>query len=120
MILLFVVIFVFIMQGTAGPLVWLMLAEIFPLEMRGFAIGISVFLLWVTNFFVGLSFPSLVAGVGISSTFFLFAAIGIFSLLFIWRMVPETRGRTLEQLEAQFRQKFGQTGADSPQAARVK
>src|SRR3712207_5387131 len=58
MILLFVVIFVFIMQGTAGPLVWLMLAEIFPLEMRGFAIGISVLILWITNFFVGLFFRS--------------------------------------------------------------
>jgi hypothetical protein len=61
MILLFVIVFVFIMQGTARPLVWLMLSEIFPLEMRGFAIGISVFLLWVTNFFVGLFFPTLVA-----------------------------------------------------------
>ena len=120
MILLFVIMFVFIMQGTAGPLVWLMLAEIFPLEMRGFAIGISVFLLWITNFFVGLFFPSLVAGIGISSTFFLFAAIGVLSIVFIWSMVPETRGRTLEQLEEQFRQKFGQAGAGSPQAARVK
>ena len=61
MILLFVIVFAFIMQGTARPLVWLMLSEIFPLEMRGFAIGISVFLLWVTNFFVGLFFPTLVA-----------------------------------------------------------
>jgi hypothetical protein len=61
MILLFVIMFVFIMQGTAGPLVWLMLAEIFPLEMRGFAIGISVLILWITNFFVGLFFPSVVA-----------------------------------------------------------
>ena len=92
MILLFVVIFVFIMQGTAGPLVWLMLAEIFPLEIRGFAIGISVFLLWVTNFFVGLFFPSLVAGIGISYTFFLFAAIGVLSLVFIYTMVPDRRG----------------------------
>ena len=119
MILLFVIIFVFIMQGTAGPLVWLMLAEIFPLEMRGFAIGISVFLLWVTNFFVGLFFPSLVAGVGISSTFFLFAAIGVISVVFIYTMVPETRGKTLEQLEEQFRGKFGQGRSGSPQAARV-
>jgi major inositol transporter-like SP family MFS transporter len=76
--------------------------------------------LWITNFFVGLFFPSLVAGIGISSTFFLFAAIGVLSILFIWSMVPETRGRTLEQLEEQFRQKFGEAGTGSPQAARVK
>ena len=119
MILLFVVIFVFIMQGTAGPLVWLMLAEIFPLEIRGFAIGVSVFLLWVTNFFVGLFFPSLVAAINISGTFFVFAAIGALSLLFIWTMVPETRGRTLEQLEEQFRRKFGEASS-SRETARVK
>jgi MFS transporter, SP family, major inositol transporter len=104
MILLFVVTFVFIMQGTLGPLVWLMLSEIFPLEMRGFGIGIAVFLLWITNFFVGLFFPTLVAGIGISSTFFLFAVVGALSFLFVWTMVPETRGRSLEELEEQFRQ----------------
>jgi len=102
-ILFFVVTFVFIMQGTIGPLVWLMLAEIFPLEMRGFGIGIAVFLLWITNFFVGLFFPSLVAGIGISYTFFLFAAVGVISILFVKTMVPETRGRSLEQLEEDFR-----------------
>ncbi|HET7271562.1 MAG TPA: MFS transporter [Rubrobacter sp.] len=120
MILLFVILFVFIMQGTAGPLVWLMLSEIFPLEMRGFAIGISVFLLWITNFFVGLFFPPLVAAFGISSTFFMFAAIGALAFVFIWTMVPETRGRTLEQLEEEFAEKYGGTGLRSPEAARAK
>jgi MFS transporter, SP family, major inositol transporter len=120
MILLFVILFVFIMQGTAGPLVWLMLSEIFPLEMRGFAIGISVLILWITNFFVGLFFPSVVAAFGISSTFFIFAAIGALAFLFIWRMVPETRGRTLEQLEEEFAEKFGGAGLRTPEAARVK
>ena len=103
MILLFVITFVFIMQGTLGPLVWLMLAEIFPLEIRGFAIGVSVFLLWITNFFVGLFFPTLVSTYGISSTFFMFAVVGAISLVFVYMMVPETRGRSLEQLEEEFR-----------------
>jgi len=119
MILLFVILFVFIMQGTAGPLVWLMLSEIFPLEMRGFAIGISVLILWITNFFVGLFFPSVVAAFGISATFFIFAVIGALSLVFIWTMVPETRGRTLEQLEEQFREKFGEGGSTSPATVRA-
>src|SRR5215218_5245886 len=89
MILLFVIIFVLFMQGTAGPLVWLMLAEIFPLEMRGFAIGISVLILWITNFFVGLFFPSLVAAINISGTFFIFALVNALAVVFIWTMVPE-------------------------------
>src|SRR5215210_4319463 len=103
MILLFVITFVFIMQGTLGPLAWLMLSEIFPLEIRGFAIGLSVFLLWITNFFVGLFFPSMVAAFGITTTFFLFAAVGLLSILFVKTFVPETRGRSLEQLEEEFR-----------------
>ena len=102
MIMIFVILFVFIMQGTLGPLVWLMLAEIFPLEIRGLAIGISVFLLWITNFFVGLFFPSMVAAFGITTTFFLFAGVGLISLVFVKTMVPETRGRSLEELEEQF------------------
>jgi len=119
MITIFIVMFVFIMQGTAGPLVWLMLAEIFPLEMRGLAIGISVFLLWITNTIVTLFFPSLVDALGIS-TFFILAVIGAICFLFIWTMVPETRGRTLEQLERQFREKFGEGGSRGPEAAPAK
>ncbi|WP_432494798.1 sugar porter family MFS transporter [Kineococcus auxinigenes] len=105
-ILALVVAFVFVMQGTIGPLVWLMLAEIFPLKLRGFGLGVAVFLLWVTNFLVGLSFPQLVAGVGISSTFFIFAALGVAALVFIKTSVPETRGRSLEELEEQFRRDY--------------
>src|SRR5215207_2754353 len=119
MILLFVIIFVLFMQGTAGPLVWLMLAEIFPLEMRGFAIGISVLILWITNFFVGLFFPSLVAAINISGTFFIFALVNALAIVFIWRMVPETRGRTLEQLEDDFREKFGEGASPSPATTRA-
>jgi len=61
-----------------------------------------------------------VAAFGISSTFFMFAVIGALSFLFIWTMVPETRGRTLEQLEEQFREKFGETGSRSPDTAGAK
>jgi MFS family permease len=107
MIMVFVITFVFIMQGTLGPLVWLMLSEIFPLEIRGFAIGLAVFLLWTTNFFVGLFFPSVVAAFGISSTFFMFAVVGALSFVFVYTTVPETRGRSLEELEEQFR-KYGE------------
>jgi predicted MFS family arabinose efflux permease len=60
-----------------------------------------------------------VAAFGISGTFFMFAVIGALSFLFIWTMVPETRGRTLEQLEEDFREKFGE-GAPSPETARAR
>jgi major inositol transporter-like SP family MFS transporter len=102
-ILLFVILFVFSMQGTLGPLVWLMLAEIFPLKIRSFAMGVCVFCLWMANACVAFGFPPLVAALGISSTFFVFAALGLVALTFIYTMVPETRGLSLEEFEEEFR-----------------
>jgi major inositol transporter-like SP family MFS transporter len=98
-ILVFVVIFVFITQATIAPIVWLMLAEIFPQKFRGFGLGISVLFLWLANFAIGLLFPSVVASFGISTTFFVFAAIQVLSLIFVATSAPETRGRSLEQVE---------------------
>ena len=105
-ILVFVVLFVFSMQGTIGPLVWLILSEIFPLKIRSLAIGISVFVLWIANAAVALVFPPVVEALGISKTFFIFVVLGLAALAFVHRMVPETRGRSLEQLEKQFRQQY--------------
>ena len=75
------------------------MSEIFPLAMRGAAIGISVFFLWMTNAFLGLFFPTLMEAVGLTGTFFLFAGIGVVALIFIYALVPETRGRTLEEID---------------------
>lgn len=105
-ILVFVVLFVFCMQATIGPLVWLILSEIFPLKIRSLAIGISVFVLWMANALVALVFPPVVEALGIAPTFFIFVALGLAALVFVQRMVPETRGRSLEQLEDQFRVQY--------------
>ncbi|MDH6292835.1 sugar porter family MFS transporter [Rhodococcus opacus] len=102
-VLIFVVLFVFTMQGTLGPLVWLMLAEIFPLKIRSFAMGVCVFVLWMANAVVTFGFPPLVSALGIASTFFVFAGIGVLGVVFIATMVPETRGKSLEEFEDKFR-----------------
>ena len=101
-VLVFVVCFVGVMQGTIGPLVWLMLSEIFPLKLRGVGMGLTVLILWLTNFAVSLLFPIVVAATGISTTFFLFAVLNALALLFVLTRVPETNGRSLEQLEEDF------------------
>jgi MFS family permease len=106
-ILLFVIGFVFSMQGTLGPLVWLMLAEIFPLKIRSFAMGVCVFCLWITNAGVAFGFPPMVAAVGIAPTFFIFAGLGMAALAFIATVVPETRGVTLEEFEDSFKAAHG-------------
>ncbi|WP_353713006.1 sugar porter family MFS transporter [Arthrobacter sp. K5] len=98
-ILFLVVAFVGSMQTFLNIAVWVMLSEIFPLHIRGFAIGVSIFCLWIANAFLGLFFPTLVASVGITGTFFMFGIVGILALIFIYTQVPETRGRTLEALE---------------------
>jgi MFS transporter, SP family, major inositol transporter len=102
-ILIFVVAFVFSMQGTLGPVVWLLLSEIFPLKMRSFAMGLCVFMLWIANAGVTFGFPPTVAAFGIAPTFFIFAAIGLLGILFTATLVPETRGKTLEEFEDEYR-----------------
>ena len=102
-VLAMTVTFLAFQQGAISPVTWLMLSEIFPMRMRGFGMGVAAVVLWLTNFVIGLVFPSLVSGIGISMTFFLFVAAGVLSLAFVKRYVPETKGRTLETLEAELR-----------------
>jgi MFS transporter, SP family, major inositol transporter len=98
-LLVLVVAFVFSMQTFLNIAVWVWLAEIFPLHMRGLGIGVAVFFGWSTNAVLALFFPSLVEGIGITGVFFLFAVIGAIALIFVITQVPETRGRSLESLE---------------------
>jgi sugar porter (SP) family MFS transporter len=82
-----------------GGIMWILLGEIFPLRIRATAMGISSFAQWTANFFVGLLFPILLAA-GTGAVFFVFAAIGILASLFAFFMVPETKGRSLEDIES--------------------
>ena len=93
-----VTLFVLSMQSFLNIAVWVWLAEIFPLSIRGLAIGIAVFFGWFVNGLLALYVPTLLDALGIG-TFFLFAVIGVVMLGFIWHEVPETRGRSLEALE---------------------
>jgi major inositol transporter-like SP family MFS transporter len=93
-----VTLFVLSMQSFLNIAVWVWLAEIFPLAVRGLAIGIAVFFGWFVNGLLALYVPTLLAALGMG-TFFLFAGIGVIMLGFLWHEVPETRGRSLEALE---------------------
>ncbi|MFK0283108.1 sugar porter family MFS transporter [Streptomyces sp. NPDC090499] len=105
-VLAMTVTFLAFQQGAISPVTWLMLSEIFPLKMRGFGLGIAAFALWITNFLIGLVFPVLVDAVGVSNTFFVFVALGLLAMAFVQRYVPETRGRTLENLEHELKARF--------------
>jgi MFS transporter, SP family, major inositol transporter len=93
-----VTLFVLSMQSFLNIAVWVWLAEIFPLAIRGLSIGIAVFFGWFVNGLLALYVPSLLNAFGMG-TFFIFAAIGVIMLGFLWHEVPETRGRSLEALE---------------------
>ncbi|GHA64980.1 major myo-inositol transporter IolT [Streptomyces tauricus] len=105
-VLAMTVTFLAFQQGAISPVTWLMLSEIFPMRMRAFGMGVAAVVLWLTNFAIGLVFPSLVSGIGISATFFLFVVAGVFSITFVKLYVPETRGRTLENLETELRARY--------------
>ena len=98
-ILACMVLFVGFVQMFIGTVVWLLLSEIFPLSVRGFAMGIAVFVLWCTNAIISFVFPLLNNALGSTGTFALFVLVNVGSWMFVYRLVPETKGTSLEQLE---------------------
>src|SRR6266436_6241442 len=88
---------------SLGPIFWLLIAEIYPLRIRGLAEGTAATFNWGSNFIVSLTFLTLVEKLGASSTFLLYALASVASWLFAYYLVPETKGRTLEQIEAFWR-----------------
>jgi len=84
---------------SLAPVTWVVLSEIFPNRIRGAAMSVSVFSLWTACFILTFSFPILQETVGLAATFWIYAAICAFGLAFAWRRLPETKGKTLEQLE---------------------
>jgi SP family galactose:H+ symporter-like MFS transporter len=83
-----------------GPVFWLILSEIYPLRIRGRAMSVGTAANWITNLIVALSFLTLTQVLGKPTTFWLYSAVSIGAWLFAFLMVPETKGKTLEQIEA--------------------
>ena len=88
---------------SLGPIFWLMISEIYPLKIRGRAMSVATMMNWASNLLVALTFLSLLNTLGKPLTFWLYALIGVIAWIFVLRMVPETKGRTLEEIEREFR-----------------
>jgi len=88
---------------SLGPIVWLMISEIYPLRNRAQAVAVSTAANWGANFLVSLTFPILTNRLGSSHTFFIYAALGVVTLIFVIARVPETKGKTLEEISALWR-----------------
>ncbi|MBR5036207.1 MAG: sugar porter family MFS transporter [Prevotella sp.] len=84
---------------TLGPVTWTLLAEIFPHRIRGVAMATCTFALWVGCCTLTFSFPSMNAALGSSGSFWIYSAICLCAFVFLWNRCPETKGKSLEQLE---------------------
>ena len=113
--LLCILVFLFFMQMFIAPVYWLLMSELFPMQLRGRLTGTAISVQWIFNALVALSFPPVLAFAG-SQTFFIFAVINVCSLLFIAAMVPETRGKSLEEIESHMRHKFGEDSDNTTRA----
>jgi len=82
--------------------IWVLTPEIFPNRVRGRGCSISTFTTWSTNALIAFAFPWYVTRLGVHGAFFTFAAICCVATIFFWRLTPETRGRSLEEIEKQF------------------
>ena len=88
---------------SLGPIFWLLIAEIYPLQIRGLAEGTAAGSNWIFNLVVSITFLSLVQAIGPSWTFWLYGVLSIAAFVFSYYMVPETKGRTLEEIEQGWR-----------------
>jgi sugar porter (SP) family MFS transporter len=86
---------------SLAPVTWVLLSEIFPNRIRGLAMSVAVSALWIACFLVTYTFPILNHRLGAAGTFWIYAVICFVGFVFIWRFIPETKGKTLEQIEEQ-------------------
>jgi SP family sugar porter-like MFS transporter len=84
---------------SLAPITWVILSEIFPNRIRGAAMAVGVFSLWAGCFVLTYTFPFLNSSLGPGGTVWLYCAVCSTGFLMLWRKLPETRGKTLEQIE---------------------
>jgi sugar porter (SP) family MFS transporter len=82
-----------------GPVFWLLISEIYPVKIRGQAMSVATMANWGANFVVTISFLTLLSAIGNAGTFFLFAGLSIVALAYFQRQVPETKNRSLQEIE---------------------
>ncbi|OEK49110.1 sugar porter family MFS transporter [Staphylococcus saprophyticus] len=105
---LFIIFFGF----TWGPVLWVMLPELFPMRARGAATGAAALVLSIGSLLVAQFFPILTEVLPVEQVFLIFALIGICALIFVIKYLPETRGRSLEEIEADLRSRTNATDAN--------
>lgn len=100
LVLVFILLYVASFAISLGPVVWVIISEIFPNRIRGKATAIAAMMLWAADYLVSQTFPPLLSSAGPASTFWIYGSMALIALLFTWRVVPETKGKSLEEIES--------------------
>ena len=99
---------------SLGPLAFVVIAEIFSNRNRGKAMSVAIFFLWTFVFIVSQSFPMLIASIHEAFTFWIYMTMAVFAFIFVYKLVPETKGKSLEEIE-----KFFMHSEDKPAALNI-
>ena len=92
-------VYVIFFNVSWGPIMWVMLGEMFPNQIRGSGLAVSGFFQWISNFGITMTFPILLTSIGLAGAYGFYAACAAISIFFVLRFVHETKGRELEQME---------------------
>ena len=96
--LVFIIIYTASFMMSWGPICWVLISEIFPNRIRGRAVATAVAAQWTANYFISSTYPSMMEFSG-AFTYGFYGVMSVISFLFVWKMVPETKGKTLEEME---------------------
>lgn len=117
LVLVFILVYVAAFAISLGPVVWVLLSEIFPNRIRGRATAIASMSLWAADYIVSQSFPPMLNTAGPAMTFWIFGVLSLVTFLFTWRVVPETKGKSLEEIEDVWSAKAKAETGDQPALA---
>ncbi|GIP29011.1 arabinose-proton symporter [Paenibacillus sp. J23TS9] len=100
LVLIFILIYVAAFAVSLGPVVWVVISEIFPNRIRGIATSIASMALWAADYVVSQAFPPMLTSAGPAITFWIFGLMSLITFVFTWRVIPETKGKSLEDMES--------------------
>ncbi|MDR1200208.1 MAG: D-xylose transporter XylE [Tannerellaceae bacterium] len=96
--LVFIIIYTASFMMSWGPICWVLIAEIFPNKIRGQAVAVAVAAQWTANYLISSTYPPMMNYSG-ALTYGFYGLMAVLSALFVWKMIPETKGKTLEEME---------------------
>ena len=102
--LIFIIIYTASFMMSWGPICWVLISEIFPNKIRSQAVAIAVAAQWIANFFISSTYPPMME-LSNGGTYLFYGIMSILSALFVWKYIPETKGKTLEEMKGVWKEK---------------